>query len=129
MNGKITLITPPDIYENENLSILFIHINDDDQETVSRWLSQKDLKKNYNFYIFSGESDIPWVFYATGVTQYKYIDIDSSNEITKNLASYLLGKNNVFYKTGDENLAAIYSHINVNRVSKIESFLEKVFSE
>jgi hypothetical protein len=127
--GRITLITPPDIYENENTGVLFVDIKEKDQEIVSKWLANRDLKKSYNFYVFSGEFNPTWLFYSIGVTQYKYIDIDTSNEITQRLTSYLLGKNNIFYKTTDENLAAIYSHINTNRVSNIEDFLVKVFSE
>ena len=34
MNGKITLITPPDFFENDNHSILFVHLNDTDQYTM-----------------------------------------------------------------------------------------------
>ena len=35
MEGKLTLITPPDIFENESYSILFIHLNDEDHKHLS----------------------------------------------------------------------------------------------
>jgi hypothetical protein len=127
--NKITLITPPDLYENYNKSVLFINLNETDQESASKWLSNIDLKENYNFYIYSGEPDIPWLLHSSSASQFKFIDIDGLGEIPKQLTGYLLGKNNVYYKTADENLAAIYGHINTNRVSTIEKFLEKVFSE
>jgi hypothetical protein len=38
MSGKITLITPPDIYENGNHSTLFIHPSDEEQDIISQWL-------------------------------------------------------------------------------------------
>ena len=47
MEGKITLITPPDVFENESYSILFIHLSEEDQESVSRWLSTTDIKEKY----------------------------------------------------------------------------------
>jgi hypothetical protein len=129
MTNKITLITPPDIYENGNLSLLFMHINDQDQEMVSRWLAERELSSNINFYIYNGEIDIPWLLWAVNLCQYKYIDLDLTNELSKLISSYILSKNNFYYKTADENLAALYSHINNNRVVKIESFLERALSE
>lgn len=129
MTNKITLITPPDIYENSNKSVLFVALSEQDQEAASRWLATHELKENYNFYIFSGEPNIMWLLHSAGVCAYKFVDLDSGNEICNAIAPYLLGKANFFYKTEKENLAAIYGHINTNRVSTIENFLEKVFSE
>jgi hypothetical protein len=129
MTGKITLITPPDIYENNNGSILFIHLNEADQATVSRWLGERDLVDNLNFYVYNNEVNTPWLLWASGICQYKYIDVDGMTEFTSRLGGYLLSKNNLFYKTADEDLAALYGHINTNRILKIENFLERVFSD
>ena len=129
MTGKITLITPPDIYENGNLSILFCHLSDKDQEVISKWLSEKNLNIDINFYVYEGQTNIPWLFYTNGVCQHKYLDIDGMNNITSAISSYILGKNNFYFKTVDENLAAIYSYINTNRITKIEQFLERVLSD
>ena len=129
MQGKITLITPPDIFENSNPGILFVNLSDEDQDIVSKWLSAYNLKQDLNFYVFSGEPDVKWLFWAVGVCEYKYIDLDRGNEITKALDGYLLSKNNFYYKTADENLAAIYSHINSKRIRSIAQFLERAISE
>jgi len=129
MSGKITLITPPDIYENGNLSILFCHLNEKDQEIVSKWLAAKELTNNINFYVYNGEPNITWLFYAMAVSKHKYLDIDSMNNITSTIASYMLSKNEFFYKTDDENLSAIYSHINTNRITQIEQLLERILSD
>ena len=94
MQGKITLITPPDIFENSNPGILFVNLSDEDQDIVSKWLSAYNLKHDLNFYVFSGEPDVKWLFWAVGVCEYKYIDLDQGNEITKALDGYLLSKNN-----------------------------------
>jgi hypothetical protein len=129
MSGRITLVTPPDIYENSNTSVLFAHINDQDQDIVSKWLANAELKNDVNFYIYNGEPEVPWFFWAMGCCQHKYIDLDGVNDISELLSGYVLSKSNVFYKTENENTAAVVSHINNNRISSIEKFLERILSE
>lgn len=129
MQGKITLVTPPDIYENSNPSLLFIHISDADQDTASQWLGKQKLTANTNFYMYNGEPNVPWILWAMGACQYKYIDIDNQNNISQPLCGYLLGKADIYYKTEDENLAAVCSYINNNRVKRIEDFLERALGE
>lgn len=129
MKGKITLITPPDIFENDNISVLFMHLDEQDQDIVSAWLAKSDVKSNINFYVYTGESNIPWLLYAISCSNHKYIDIDGQNYITSALGGHILSKAGVYYKTKDENLAAIYSHINQHRVEKIETFLETILSD
>ena len=126
MDGKLTLITPPDIFENNNKSILFIHLNEQDQATVSKWLSESSIDQDLNLYVYDGEPNMNWFFYAMSRCEYKYIDLSGLNYITQALGGYLLAKKNVFYKTDDENLASVYSHINNNRVDRIETFLESI---
>jgi hypothetical protein len=128
MDGGITLVTPPDIYENNNLSILFMHLSDRDQDTVSQWLSQSDLKEDINIYVYNGEVNVSWLLYALGRCDYKYIDVDLANNVSQALMGYILGKNGICYHTEDENLAAIYSHINSNRTSSIKDFMERALS-
>lgn len=129
MEGKITLITPPDIFENQNQKLLFININDQEQDQVSKWLVNFNLTNDVNFYIYSGETDVPWLFWAIGACDYKYINADNCNEISKSLISYILTKSNVYYKTEDANKTAIYSHINNNKVDSITKFMELSFYE
>ena len=126
MKSKITLVTPPDIYENSNKSILLCHMTDDEQDAVSHWLSKTDINEDINLYAYSDEPNAVWFLYALNRTEYKYINIDCVNLITQALAGYALSKSNVYYKTDDTNLAAVYSHINSNRVERIEDFLESI---
>jgi hypothetical protein len=128
MNGKITLITPPDFYENDNPSILFVNLNATDQDIVSKWFSDSQIEDAINIYVYDGEPNLPWFFYAMARCDYKYIDLDTKTFVTDALSAYMLGKSNVFYKTTDNNLAAIFSHINTNRIDRIETFMESVFS-
>lgn len=129
MKGKITLITPPDIFENFNQSFLLVNLKEDDQIKFSEYLGQKENLDNINLYFYSGEDNPNWFFYALARSDYKYIDIDELSNIPYFLLSYTLGKNNVFYKTKDENLAAICQYINQNRVKSIEQFLDFVFKD
>ena len=129
MQGKITLITPPDIFENSNKSVLFIHITDDEQDTISKWLSTSEFNKDINFYVYSGEPNVPWFLYAMNRCEYKYINIDCVNYITQALSGYALTRNVTFYKTLDENLASVYSHISSNRIDRVETFLESILGE
>jgi len=129
MEGKLTLITPPDIFENESYSILFVHLNDEDQEKVSQWFANSEIKENVNIYFYSGEVDIPWFFHAMARSEYKYIDLDNLNNITSALSGYMLGKKNTYYKTNDENTSAVFHYINQNRITNIENFLQRAFND
>ena len=129
MQGKITLITPPDIFENSNTSVLFSHITDEEQDTISKWLSTSDFNEDINFYVYSGETNVSWFLYAMNRCEYKYINIDCVNYITQALSGYALTRNGTFYKTVDENLASVYSHINSNRIDRVETFLKSILGD
>jgi hypothetical protein len=129
MQGKITLITPPDIYENNNFSIFLAHLTQEEQDEVSKWLSGSNILKNINIYLYSGEQNISWFLYAMGRSEYKYINIDFVNYITQSLSGYMLSNNNTYYKTTNDDLAEVYSHINSGRVDSVTQFLEGIFGE
>lgn len=126
MKSKITLITPPDIFENSNPSILFCHLTDEEQDAVSKWLSKSDISNNINLYVYTDEATPVWFLYALNRSEYKYININGVNLLTQALGGYVLSRNNVYYRTDDTNLAAVYSHINSNRVNTVEEFLESI---
>lgn len=128
MQGKITLITPPDIFENESKSVLFMHLAESDQETVSQWLAKSNVSENINIYFYDGGIDITWLLHALSRSEYSYIDLDNLDEHTSLLAGYILGKKTVVYKTDNENTAAISHYINQSRITNIEIFLERVFN-
>lgn len=127
MQGKITLITPPDIFENESQSLLFMHLDEVDQETVSKWLAKSNINNNINIYFYDHEIDLPWLFHALGRSEHVIVNLDELNDITKSLSGYILGKKKVLWKTKNESIAAIYHYINQNRITSIEQFLERAF--
>lgn len=128
MQGKITLITPPDFYENSNFSILLMHLTEEEQDKISKWLANSNISDNVNIYLYSGEPNVTWFLYALSRCEYKYINIDCVSFITQSLGGYILGKTNTYYKTDNDNLAAVYNHINSGRVDDVIKFFESIFS-
>jgi hypothetical protein len=55
MQGKVTLITPPDFFHNMNRSILFIDIDTTEQDAISKWLAKNNFKDPINIYYYQGE--------------------------------------------------------------------------
>jgi len=129
MLGKITLITPPDIFENENLSFLFVHLSDDDQIKVSEWFGKSQVTENINVYFYSQEPELEWLLYAANTAVHKVIDLDNLTESTRLLAGYFLGKNNFSYITKNDTTAQISKYINASRITNINDFLEKAFND
>ena len=128
MPVKITLITPPDIFQNGLDSIMLIDVSTQEQDEIAEWLSKKDSNKQFNVYFFQGESNVPWFLHSLSCSQYRYINLNNMSAITSYLAGYVLSKENVFYKVDDKNISELYSHINNNRISNVVTFLERVFS-
>jgi hypothetical protein len=123
---KITLVTPPDIYENDNDSLFLINLSEEEQNIATDWFSRLDTDQSLNIYFYQGEINLPWFFHAMAASSYKYINIDADAVLTNLLTGYILGKNNVFYKTEDQNAAEVYTYINSNRVKGVVDFLERV---
>lgn len=129
MNNKFTFITPPDVYENFNMSILFVHTDDNDKEKIIKWLSNSTFDQNINIYLFDKEIDIQWLFHYSSISKFKYINIDKTTIITHPLTSYLIGKYDFCYNTTDINLSQVFGHLSNNKVNQIEKFLERVSCE
>ena len=128
MNGKITLISPPDIFENSNLSILLIHPDEEDQDKISTWLYKNNISNNINFYVYDNQPNVDWLLYASSVCHYRFINLDYLNFYTQALSGFLLGKPNFYYKTNDNELANVFNYINNKRIINIENFLEDIFN-
>lgn len=123
---KLTLITPPDFFENNNVSILFVNLTNDEQAEISEWFKSSNINDQLNLYVYNGEENVPWFLYASNRATYKYMNLTTYTAITDALASYVLSGKNVFYKTNNSQLTEIYNHINSNRVDTVTSFLERI---
>jgi|AntAceMinimDraft_11_1070367.scaffolds.fasta_scaffold00501_30 hypothetical protein len=120
----ITLITPPDIFENENTSFTLMNISDEEQEQTSIWLSNNNIDKQINLYYYQGEADIPWLLHAVAISKGVYLNCENNSDITKWITSYILGKSNVWYKTYDPNFKALMNYINQKQITDITEFLK-----
>jgi hypothetical protein len=65
---------------------------------------------------------------SNNLDDYKYINLNNSSAVSSHLASYILSRSGVFFKTDDENSAALFSHINNDRILSTDEFLERVFA-
>ena len=128
MTVKITLITPPDIFQNDNKSILLINLSEDEQNMATEWLSSFDTDENINIYFYQGETEMPWFLHAMSTSNYKYINTDNMPEIIRLISGYILGKTNTFYSTTDANISALFGYINNGMVSNVNEFLERALS-
>ncbi len=120
----ITLITPPDIFENGNVSLLFMNISEEEQESSSKWFAEHNLTYPINLYYYNGENNMPWLLHAVSVSKAVYLNCDNDSDFTKWLTSYILSKHNVWYKAEDKNFNALMSYINQRPVNNITEFLE-----
>jgi hypothetical protein len=128
MENKLTLITPPDYYENGNPSIMLISMTTEQQDAVSEWLTNNDTKTDLNLYTYQGENTMEWLLYALARSDYKYINLDSPDSITNIMATYILSRPNVFYSTANPDIKTLVSYLNNNCVDNIEQFFERVLS-
>jgi hypothetical protein len=128
MENKLTLITPPDYYENGNPSIMLISMTTEQQDAVSEWLTKTDVKTDLNLYTYQGENVMEWLLYALARSDYKYINLDSPDSITNIMATYILSRPNVFYSTANPDIKALVGYLNNNYVDSIEQFFERVLS-
>lgn len=129
MKNKITLITPPDFFENESPGILLIDINSSYQEQMTEFLTNSTYEKDLNIYFYMGENDPKWLLYALSKSKITYVDIDNLTQASKELQSYILGKATVFYSTHNPDLAQTLELINKNRVPDLSYFLENQFGK
>ena len=127
MENKLTLITPPDFYENNNLSILFLSLSSDEQEQVSVWLKDNSIPEDLNLYTYQGENNMQWLLYAIARSDAKYVNLDSEDGITNVMASYVLSRPNVFWHTDNSDLKDVLVHLSNGYVDSVIDFLQKVF--
>lgn len=126
---KITLVTPPDIFQNDNPSILLMNLNEQEQNSTTQWLAKLDTDIHLNLYFYQNEPNAIWFLHSLATSSHKYIDIDNTNGMSEMLLGYLLSKPATYYKTENKNKSSVFCHINQNRVDSVTDFLERVFCE
>jgi len=126
MTGKITLISPPDVFVNKSASIILVNITPGEQESVSNWFSEHPLGRELNIYFYSNEQNISWLVTAYNVAQYRYVNIDNTVDQSGVLTSYLLSLENSYYSTSSNDTFEIFKLLNTSKVDSVIGFLDKV---
>lgn len=126
---KITLITPPDVFENQSQSILFVNITEQQQDQVSHYFGQLESDTPLNIYYYQGENNLEWLLFTLNRSDAVFVNADTDSDITRWLLSYVLSKHNVWYNTDDVNMKALWSYINQKYVNDIKTFLEVHFEQ
>ncbi len=129
MKNKVTLITPPDFFENNNTSILLINLNETEQEKITNWLSISQSEIPLNIYFYSGENETKWLLYALSQSAKAFINLDNHSELSALMSGYILSKSHVYYQTHNASVGEIFQYINSNRLPDIDFFLEHVLFE
>jgi hypothetical protein len=129
MKNKITLITPPDYFENNSPSLLLIDLDIDSQEQISAYLANSKFNIDTNIYFYMGENDPRWLLYALGKSNIAFVNLDNLSVIAEELKSYLLSKPHVYFTTQNSNLATTMSIISQNRVPDFDFFLDQIFNK
>jgi len=123
MKAKITLITPPDFFENSSYSILLINPSDNDQEKITKFLSTLESEENINIYFYLGEEAVEWLLYAVSKSKLIFFDLDNQTPISDSLKSYIVSHSTVYFQTRNKSLQDIYKFISNNQVPDVDYFL------
>jgi len=126
MTGKITLISPPDVYVNRGFSVILVNTTEEEQEKISNWFGKNNLRKEISIYFYNNEQNIQWLLTAFNVAHHRYINVDNSRDQSSVLMSYMLSGDNCYYKNTDKNAQEIFGLLNTSKLDDVIEFLEKV---
>jgi hypothetical protein len=126
MTGKITLISPPDVFVNRNFSIILVNTSEKEQEQISNWFASNNLSKEINIYFYNNENNLQWLVTAFAMSNYRYVNLDNTADNSHFYFGHFLSSENSFYSTEDNNLFEIYRLLNTSKVESVLEFLEKV---
>lgn len=126
MTGKITLISPPDVYVNRGFSVILVNTTEEEQEKISNWFGENNLSKEISIYFYNNERNVQWLITAFNLAQYKYVNVDNSLDQSNVLLSYMLSGDNCYYSTNNENAHEIFRLLNTSKLESVTEFLEKV---
>ena len=116
---NITVITPPDKVYNFNKSILLIYPNTAIKDELQNIV--QDIDTNFNLYLYSlddKEQNIPWLLDLVKQCDKIIFNIDASSPEVRQLASYIIAHQNVFWLTKAE--ISVYNKLSVNRIYNLD---------
>lgn len=119
--SNITLITPPDKLETQELTFLLIHpsalVKDQFQDVLST------IDANIHVYLYEEGDNLEWLLDVFHRSDVVILDIDNSSSKVRDLVSYFITKDKTFWLTNsNENC---YNLISRNRIFTLD-FLESI---
>lgn len=120
---KIKVITPPDIIYSNTFSIVLICPGDWIRRSLQSVLETIDIDVNV-YFLEENNLDINWMLSLLHFADAVLFDIDNSPNEIKNLSSYLISHDNVFWLTNVEYM--YYNKLSVNRVYDLEFLQETI---
>lgn len=126
MTGKITLISPPDVYVNKNFSIILVNTTEEEQEAISNWFGANAVDREVSIYFYNNEKNLQWLVTAFNIAKFRYVNLDNTHDESHLMSSYLLSSENCYYTLSDNNLYEVFRLLNTSKLESVTEFLEKV---
>lgn len=129
MKNKITLITPPDFFENDSFSLMFVGLQSIEQEKLTKFLSNSEYDKEVNIYFYVDEKDPNWLLYSLSKSNLIFLNLNNIKSSANIFSSYILSKSNVYFTTESEDIGDQLKIINSNRIPDFDFFLEEILNK
>lgn len=111
--NDITLITPPDVLNNDAYSMLIICPSEEYKILINNILSESNMHLNLYWYESRFDS-IDWIINLLKKMDVVFVDVDNSDNEVRMFLSHIIAQPNTFYLTRDNNTP--YNLISKNRV-------------
>lgn len=123
--ARINLITPPDKLHNFHTSYMLVYPSNEIKSQFQNLI--ENFQESINVYIYDEKDNEPsynWLLDIVKYSDYVVLDIDNFPPIHKNIVSYLLGFNNVFWLTNGEN--EVYNTLSKNRIYNLDWLYDQI---
>lgn len=111
--NEISLITPPDILNNDAYSILVVCPSGDKKQMLNDILSESKI--HLNLYLYESMfDDVAWIINLIKKVDIVFIDVDNCDNNVRTFLSHFIAQPNTFYLTNDGTTP--YNLISKNRV-------------
>jgi len=122
--SNITLITPNDKIYTSETSILLVYPNSKIKEQLQNILTEYNCSVHIYLYEIEENHEIEWLFDVQGLCDYTIIDIDNCTSPIRDLASFLISKDNTFWLTNGT--GSYYNVISKNRIFDLDFLKTKI---
>lgn len=121
--AKISLITPPDILHNLHTSFFLVYPSTDTKHQFQNLIDT--VAEDLNVYLYENEdteSQFDWLLNVMHKCNYVILDVDNFPPMHKQIISYLIAHNNVYWLTKGEN--EVYNTLSKNRIYNLDWLCE-----